>query len=505
LRPGGLLSQFVPLWSLRTNELRTVIRTFLAVFPESYLWYNSHELLLVGVNDARWRLSLDRMTALLADAKVGEDLEYSHWGGAQYQLNSPPALLGCLLAGPRELNQLAGDALVYRDTRPWLEYTTATTPPWTVIAEHARILGQHLVSPASALADDAPETIDEVAVRRFQQLNLRDLEAHVLVKQAQAKLAAEGLPAALESFARALERLPERVNTWVVQGLACQLSGDAARAKESYQRALQLDASRGDVHNNLAQLILADGHLDDAIEHARAALRLDPQNVLALCTYGIALQAAGQRNEAIQQFRKAVELHGTSSQAHYLLAAALRESGQLAESLLHLEQATAWDPTNLDALLARCETEFDLGLNERAAATFRSAADADPQTVAAHNRLGVLAMRLGNRDAAQRWFRAALGIDPRNPDAHYGLGNTFAAKADFRQAIVHFDAAAEFDPNNPVYRQYLAIALIRLGETDRAIQQFEEALRLDPFNPELARQLAEARRQRVKEPALTAP
>ena len=57
LRPGGLLTQLVSLPSLTTDQFRGVIRTFLDAFPQSVLWYNSSDLLLIGVNDADFKIS----------------------------------------------------------------------------------------------------------------------------------------------------------------------------------------------------------------------------------------------------------------------------------------------------------------------------------------------------------------------------------------------------------------------------------------------------------------
>jgi hypothetical protein len=45
-RSGGIVSQFVPMPFLDASFHR-VLRTFLAVFPASTLWYNTSELLLI--------------------------------------------------------------------------------------------------------------------------------------------------------------------------------------------------------------------------------------------------------------------------------------------------------------------------------------------------------------------------------------------------------------------------------------------------------------------------
>ena len=108
LAPEGLLSQFVPLRMLSPEAFRRVVRTFLEVFPRSALFYNTSELLLVGVNGDRLEMAPGRLRELASNAAVNHDLRFSHWDGPPYFLNRPEVLLGSFLSGPRGLEALAG-------------------------------------------------------------------------------------------------------------------------------------------------------------------------------------------------------------------------------------------------------------------------------------------------------------------------------------------------------------------------------------------------------------
>jgi spermidine synthase len=81
LAPGGLLSQFVPLPFLTADSFRSVVATFLSVFPHSIIWYNSAELLLLGVNADRAELAVDRLALLASQPALNADLRFAHWGG----------------------------------------------------------------------------------------------------------------------------------------------------------------------------------------------------------------------------------------------------------------------------------------------------------------------------------------------------------------------------------------------------------------------------------------
>ena len=101
LRRGGLLSQFVPLPFLEVETFKRLLRTFAEVFPECSLWYNSSELLIVGVIGDRARLSADRLRLVESEAAIRDDLRYSHWGGRAEWLQHRQNLLAMFLCGPR--------------------------------------------------------------------------------------------------------------------------------------------------------------------------------------------------------------------------------------------------------------------------------------------------------------------------------------------------------------------------------------------------------------------
>ena len=50
LNEGGVLSQSIPLEYITLPEFQSAVATFLETFPNSQLWYNTSELLLMGVN-----------------------------------------------------------------------------------------------------------------------------------------------------------------------------------------------------------------------------------------------------------------------------------------------------------------------------------------------------------------------------------------------------------------------------------------------------------------------
>ncbi len=103
-----------------------------------------------------------------------------------------------------------------------------------------------------------------------------------------------------------------------------------------------------------------------------------------------------------------------------------------------------------------------------------------PDSVAAHNNIG---MRLNDKkdfDAAIQHFGKALELDPKFVFAHNGLGNALLGKKDLDAAIEHYRKALELDPNYAFAYCNLGNALRDKKDLDAAIQHYRKALELDP-------------------------
>src|SRR5262245_17314521 len=274
LEPGGLLAQFVPLPSLPLPQLRSVWASFLEVFPESVLWYNRSELLLIGAADS---LALDqgRLARLESDARLHEDLAYSQWGGPAHWLNQPHAFLGGLLAGSRGLAAFASGAELLRDDRPRLEYAAAETDPERSSRnerDFAAAIRPHLAAASEVLGLELSEATREGAAR-MQRQNLADIEANAELRLYRA-FAPSWRPQRLLPFVeRAIAANPENASARFFAARLFLQTGHPDRAEVELDRLIEIapDDPRG--HRELAELLHRQGRLEEAqrqLERLRA-------------------------------------------------------------------------------------------------------------------------------------------------------------------------------------------------------------------------------------------
>ncbi|TAM51093.1 MAG: methyltransferase domain-containing protein [Acidobacteria bacterium] len=116
LRPGGVVSMWLPLYSLTTGSYLAIVRAFSDVFPSTCIWYDPvvlNEFTVVTGSTApgpvrlRWgAISDPRLAPTLAEAGV----------------QSPRDLAAMLLLGPRDVAALVADTLPHVDDFPEVEY-----------------------------------------------------------------------------------------------------------------------------------------------------------------------------------------------------------------------------------------------------------------------------------------------------------------------------------------------------------------------------------------------
>jgi spermidine synthase len=310
LAPGGLVAQFVPLPFLSPEPLRSVVRSFLEVFPASVLWYNRSELLLVGAADA---LAPDpeRLAGAGLDARIREDLRYSQWGGREHWLDQPHAFLGGLLVGRRGLERFAAGAALLRDDHPWLEYAAGGSSfeqSSRNELDFAAAIRPHLEPVAAALGVEVDASTAKAA-ERMRQLNLGDIVAGAELRRVRALRQRLPLRQLLPIAERALAANPESAEAHLVAGQVLARLGGSRRAAGELGRAIELRPDDPRAHRELALLLHQQRRLAEAIPHYRAAL--------------------GAREDA---------------KTHFNLAAALLESGAPGDARRHLEAALGLDP-----------------------------------------------------------------------------------------------------------------------------------------------------------------
>ncbi|MDQ6436591.1 fused MFS/spermidine synthase [Mesorhizobium sp. LHD-90] len=146
LEPGGMVAQWLPLPTQNGDDSRSLVRSFLDVFPYATLWSTEfHEMMLVGsmqpieldLAEIARRYGQPNVKSALAEAGIG----------------SPTALMATWVTDRAGLEGFVGDAPAVTDDRPSIEYAA-----WVRRDAFAPVLEDLLqltTAPPLAGADDA--------------------------------------------------------------------------------------------------------------------------------------------------------------------------------------------------------------------------------------------------------------------------------------------------------------------------------------------------------------
>lgn len=134
----------------------------------------------------------------------------------------------------------------------------------------------------------------------------------------------------------AAARLAEEAADWFEIG--CQMEiHSPARAREAYERTLDLDPDHPDAHVNMGRLLHECGEIEAAETHYRRALETRPGDVTALFNLGVALEDQGSLQRAAKYYREAIVGDPDHADAHFNLAGILERTDQQAAALRHLK------------------------------------------------------------------------------------------------------------------------------------------------------------------------
>ena len=314
LRRGGLVTQWLPAYQVQGETVRSLVKAFVEVFPESVLLSgNDKDLILMGRRDLPLTLEPAELAArLAARPAVRADLE-------QVDMGSPLEIVGSFMASGARLRSATLSAEAATDDRPVLEYSQLSGIRSTELPAELVDVGEVGAWCPSCLAH-----IDGLA----SYLRLRGrLYASEAFRHSGALAVAEGRAEPLS--------LPDDAET------RRTIAGSAY-----LQRLLGSPASSA---RQLGLRHLAAGRLPEALGALRSAVHDDPTDVDSLAVLGRVYAEAGSFDAAAGVLANAVALAPARADLRVDFARALRGLHQLMGALSELEQALALDPANADA------------------------------------------------------------------------------------------------------------------------------------------------------------
>ena len=197
----------------------------------------------------------------------------------------------------------------------------------------------------------------------------------------------DNMPLAGERLEKALRGAPDSPNVLADNALWSIMAGKPRDAEMYGRKAIAAQPDLVRARSYLADSLMMQNKLDEAIQEYRRILALDPENGEAHNYLGMIYIKQGLTPEAIKEFRLSLALYPEQAMPHTQLAKIYMESHQLSEAVAELTQAVRYDPGNANA----------------------------------HNGLGVALAQMGDYEKAYEQFSEAARIDPANQGVRMNL------------------------------------------------------------------------------------
>jgi tetratricopeptide (TPR) repeat protein len=286
------------------------------------------------------------------------------------------------------------------------------------------------------------------------------------------------------------ERLSPRQPRWpYFRGmLAEQHDPEAALPLLRRAAALADDTSVPRLH--LAELLVNQGHWDEAAAEFRQVLRKDPSNPRAHLGFGRLLYQQDDLEGSLKHLRRAAAAVPSLRPTHALLAEIHNRRQEHAEeeqelALLESSKDQDWPDPYMDELmglqlgvagkLRQASRLAQQGRTEESVQVLRAAVEAAPNSFDARLRLGRRLVQVANPAAAEEQLRLALRLEPDSFDALAELGILLQKRGAYREAAQCYERVLALQPAQAMAHFHLANCREKLGDRAGAIDSLRRA------------------------------
>jgi spermidine synthase len=402
LAPRGVLCHWANAYNISEPDLRAIIATFHAVFPQGTVWLvGGDDVLMLGSDGA-----LDDRLARIAD----------HWNrpGVRRDLASVEArdafsIWSLFVAGPAELARYAAAASILDDDTMRLEFSAPREL-------HNRRAGDNLASLIALGADAAAPPVIREARARAGTVEWRNRGAMLAKADVFGRANADFL-IALRSDPDDQESLEGFVRTAMVTGQPDEALDNLQQLVEAWPAP----AVSPRVLVALSRLQAASGSREDALASARRAIgmaKTEPAGYEQLASLYAEAGDSVRLDEVVDVLRR---FGADAPAALYFGAVAQLLHGNLPQAMVLAERGVGFHPeyAPLYDLVGAVYTK--MGQVFRARWAFDQSLTFDAHDSTAYQNLGLLALEEGNLAEARNYFAEALWLDPNSTTARQGM------------------------------------------------------------------------------------
>ncbi|MDR4988401.1 MAG: tetratricopeptide repeat protein [Bacteroidales bacterium] len=297
---------------------------------------------------------------------------------------------------------------------------------------------------------------------------------------------------ALELLSRVESMDPNNNDVYLTKGGIYSQLQDHNKAIEEYNKAVTDTDQLDHIYCNIAIEYENLGNFDKTLEYLDKALKINPDNDLAIYEAAYCFDLLSLTEEGISFFHRLIDRNPYSTEAWFNLGVSYINAGQYARALDALEYSLAIDDKHEHSWFHK---GYALGLLNR----HREAIEAYEESMANGVKdavklyyIGECHEKLEDYDNAISFYIKSSQLDPEMADAWVGIGVCQIEQGNVQEAIHYLKQGLLLDHDNISYLCLLANAYFLLNDHEKATSTYEQALEADPEDEETWLEYAEA-------------
>ncbi len=393
LSPGGVMCQFVPIWRLHPEEVRTMVRSFADVFPTIRVFHTGLSLVLLGREEPFPSVSIEEIERRVSRERVRESL-------LGVGVRGPVELLSFYRFDESEARRWAEGAPRNTDDQPRIEFYAPRALFASTVPVNLEQIGGLLPSREARWSRLGAEPEYESSFLVLAAASDAVAEAQIVLSRGDPRRGMEiALPVAEAGHAYARYVVADHFEK---SALAHQRQGELEKARQAFLVALRYEPERLDSMLGLGYVDLFLGNLDEAEKVLEEAAKRYPRSAGALYRLGLVREFQGRPGEAEALYRRATELQPLLSQPWALLGHALLMRGEAAAALECLARAVDLGEATEGVLTGMAAAHLAVGASRKALRWAEEATKRYPESREAFDLLARVAEARGDLELAQR-------------------------------------------------------------------------------------------------------
>ncbi len=410
LTDDGIMCQWVPLHRVPEEHYKTIVRTFVKVFPHTTLWYKYTPDFVILIGTPRpLRINYNDFLARAQIPSIREGLAHDDLDGM--------SLLDSFMMGEKRVLEYVGDGPVHTDNHPLLEFFRTQDLTNTTAANVAGMTNHR--ERVTSYLENYGRTVDEKAeVRRKSRVYFNATQKLI---GGQIEYAKGQYDRAAGLLNQAVAINPDddtiRYNLRVVADLFNkEYQGELRQLEQLVKQAQQKDPKDAEGYFQLAVIYEGQGKLEEAGEALEQAIDLAPDQVHFFLLLGPIYERQGRFDEALRTYQR-------------------------------LETVDANLPSPIlqaMALIQHQKNEHDEALNYA-----QRALEADATSWRVHYLLGSIYAAKEKVQTAIQSYRRAIELAPNEPIPHTDLAALYFSQKRYDDALKANASAIRLVPDVP--------------------------------------------------------